>query len=548
MYKKQIENLFTGNRMKKYLSVFFVVVFISSNLFGGDEILIKPSLSNVKVFLRGAQLSYSAKVKVEKGMNDIVLTGLASDIDRNSINISAKGDAVIMSVVQRFDYLKPPEKTVQVKFLEDSLDAQNKLLIYNQNENEILKAEIDLIFANKNIGNEKVGVSVVELQKMAEFYRKHLAEIKGKMFELSLSAKKIQKNIERIQNQLDELNNKLNKATNEIIVTALAKSSGNLEIDLSYLIYDAGWQPLYDIRVEKINTPASMSYKANVWQNSGFEWNDVDIVLSTRNPNVNNNKPELNPWFVDFSHPVQYKEMKLGGIQKISNQVMRVSSDEVIASQSETMADYFQAVETQLSVEFTPQIKYSIPSDNKPHAVSLQEFTVPAKYEYYAAPKLYNNAFLVARLTDWANYNLLPGLVNIYFENSYIGQTNINPATTKDTLTLSLGRDQNISVSRDILKDFSEDKFLSSNVERTFGYEIKIKNNKKASIKIVVEEQIPISKNEDIIVKLIEFSSAEYKADDGKLKWIVNVDGGKSVSKKLVYSVKYPKDKPVQGL
>jgi len=534
--------------MKKFNFAIVVVMFLSRIVFAADDILVKPSLSNVKVFLRGAQLSYSASVKVDKGLNDIVFTGLASNIDRNSINVSAKGDAIIMTVVQRFDYLRIPEKTSQIKMLEDSLESQSKSLALNQNEIDVLKSEIDLILANKNIGNEKVGVSVAELQKMAEFYRKRLSEIKNKMFDLTLNAKKIQKNIERIQNQLNELNNQLNKPTNEIVVTVSGKTYGTVDIDLSYLIYDAGWQPAYDVRVDKINSPAQLSYKANVWQNSGLDWKNIEIVLSTRNPSVNNNKPELYPWFIDFMRPVAYREMmKAGAVaNSVASQVQMQIKDD--ASQAETMADYFEVVETQLSVEFTPTIKYSIPSDSKPHSVALQEFSIPAKYEYYAAPKLDNNAFLVARLTDWANYNLLPGQTNIYFENSYVGQSSINPATTKDTLTLSLGRDQNISVSRDVLKDFSEDKFLSSNVERTFAFDIKIKNNKTAAVKIIVEDQIPISKNEDIVVKLIDSPGAVFDLQSGKLKWMIEVEAGKSISKKMVYSIKYPGDKQIQGL
>ncbi|MBA4406145.1 hypothetical protein C0389_02605 [bacterium] len=533
--------------MKKIMSTILIISFFSSISFASDEITVKSTLSNVKVFLRGAQLGYSATARIEKGVNDIVFTGLASNIDRNSINISAKGDAVIMSVVQRFDYLRQSEKTPQIKALEDSLEIQKRMLAFNQNEVDGLKSEIDLILANKNIGNEKIGVSVAELQKMAEFYRKHLAEIKNKIFELTISQKKIQKNIERIQNQLNELNNQINKPTNEVVVTVSGKTAGTIEINLSYLIYDAGWQPIYDVRVDKINSPAQLSYKANVWQNSGIDWKDIDIILSTRNPNVNNNKPELNPWFIDFIRPIAFQKMMKAGAEKRMDNLAAQAVSEATAP-SETMADYINVVETSLSVEFTPTIKSSIPSDSKPHSVSLQEFTIPAKYEYYAAPKLDNNAFLVARLTDWSNYNLLAGQANIYFENSYVGQSFVDPMTTKDTLTLSLGRDKNISVSHDILKDFSEDKFLSSNVERTFAFEIKVKNNKKAVVNIIVEDQIPISKNEDIVVKLIESSGGIFNTDSGKLKWVIDVDGGKSVSRKLVYSVKYPGDKPVQGL
>ncbi len=532
--------------MKKYFIV-FVIATITSSILSAEEIVVNPSLSNVKVFLRGAELNYVTKVKVEKGVNDIVFTGLASNIERNSINISAKGDAVIIAVVQRFDYLMPPLKTKQIKMLEDSLEAQNKATAFIQNDIDVLKAEVDLILANKNIGNEKIGVSIIELQRMGEYYRKRLTEIKNKIFELTLSAKKIQKDIERIQNQLKELNNQLNKSTNEIVVTVSTKSAGILETNLSYLIYDAGWQPLYDVRADKLNSPVQLVYKADVRQNSGLDWNDVQIVLSTRTPVANNYKPELNTWFIDFARPILYREMKLGAAKSIANDAAQALSDQD-AAPSETMADYFDMNEKQLSVEFTPQLKYSIPSDNKPHSVSLQEFSLSANYEYFAAPKLDNNAFLIARLTDWTDYNLLPGQANIYFENSYVGQSTINPYTTKDTLAISFGRDQNISVSRSLLKDFSEDKFLSGNVERTYTFEIKIKNNKKISAKILVEDQIPISKNEDIVVKLKESSGAIYDSESGKLKWIVDVDGGKSVVRKLVYSVKYPKDKQVQGL
>ncbi|MCX6169064.1 MAG: DUF4139 domain-containing protein [Ignavibacteriales bacterium] len=535
--------------MKKIIFAILTTILFSSISFASEEIVVKPSLSNVKVFLRGAQLSYSVKAKIEKGMNDIVLTGLASNIDQNSINVSARGDAIIMSVVQRFDYLGQAEKTPQIKKLEDSLEVQNKLLSTNQIENDVLKSEIELILANKNIGNEKIGVSIAELQKMGEYYHKRLTEIKNKMYEVSLSIKKNQKNIERIQNQLNELNNQLNKPVNEIVVSVSGKTAGMIELNLSYLIYDAGWQPVYDVRLDKIDSPAQLSYKANVWQNCGIDWKDVDVILSTRNPNVNNNKPELNPWFIDFERPVVYREMmKAGAARPLSTGNAQLSQDLKIEAPSETMANYIDVVETQLSVEFTPTIKYSIPSDSKPHSVTLQEFTVPAKYEYYAAPKLDNNAFLVARLTDWSNYNLLSGLANVYFENSYVGQSHINPTTTNDTLTISLGRDQNISVSREVLKDYSEDKFLSSNVERTFAFEIKVRNNKTGTAKILVEDQIPISKHEDIVVNLLDSSGAIYDSESGKLEWMIDVDGGKSVAKKLVYSVKFPRDKNIQGL
>ena len=532
--------------MKKALLALLMVLTISSIMTAQDEILTRPNISGVKVYMRGAEITHNTTVKLTRGLNSVVLSGLANNIDRNSINISAKGDIVIMSIVQRFNFLRPAGKTPKIKSLEDSLESENKSLALNQNENEVLKAEIDLLAANKSIGNEKIGVSITELQKMAEFLRKRLAEIKNKQYDLSLSAKKIQKNIERIQNQLTELNNSLNKSTNEIVISVLAKTAGEAEFNLSYLSYDAGWQPAYDIRVSKLDSPAALSYKANVWQNTGLDWNDASIVLSTRNPSSENQKPELNTWFLDFTRPVLYKGINAEG-RKAQGMNAQITQD-IKIKPAATMADYISVSDKQLSVEFIPQIKYTIPTDNKPHSVSLREFSIPAYYEYSALPKLSQNGFLIARLTDWEQYDLLPGRANLYFENSFVGQSTIDPFTTKDTLTISLGRDQNILVSRTVLKDFSEDKFLSSNVGRTFAYEIKIRDNKKIKIKIAVEDQVPVSKNEDITVKLIDSSGALYNAETGSLKWVVELEAGQSVSRKLVYSVKYPKDKTVPGL
>jgi uncharacterized protein (TIGR02231 family) len=531
--------------MKRAISFILISIVISSIVYAADEIVTKPNLSSVKIFLRGAELYQTAKVKLEKGMNEVVLTGIASNVDRNSINVSGKGDGIIISVVQRFDYLRSPEKHPEVKALEDSLEFLNKKLSMKQNDSDVLKYELDMILANKNIGNEKIGVSVTELQKMAEFYRKKISEIKSQLLEFTDQMKKTQKDIDKVTKQLNELNNQFNRPTNEVAISVSTKSSGIFEFTLSYLVYDAGWQPNYNIRAEKINSSIQLNYIANVWQNSGFDWNDSEIILSTRNPNRNNTKPELYAWNLNFYEPVVRMDKKAGALKAFS-----VSQEDVMnqAAPTASMADYFVANETQLAVEFTPSLKYSIPSDSKPHSVAIKDYSLKAEYEYFAVPKMDNNAFLVALLKEWSEFNLLPGEANIYFENSYVGKTYLNPASTKDTLQISLGRDENVLVTREAVKDFTEDKFLSSDIERIFAFNVKIKNNKKSTVKLTIEDQIPISQNEDITIKIMELSGAKYNQEDGKLKWKVEVEAGKSIEKKLVFSVRYPKDKIIPNL
>jgi len=313
------------------------------------------------------------------------------------------------------------------------------------------------------------------LQKMSEFFKKKISDIKNQLLENSLVSKTITKKIENLKKQLDELNNQSNKPTNEIVVTISSNKVGNFSIDVSYLLYDAGWNPYYNIYVENIQSSAKLNYVANVWQNSGFDWKNVEIILSTRNPNKNNTKPELIPWYLNFYNPILSRELKSGMYKAVT---MDASVQNVVEPQAQTMADYFEVNETQLALEFSPTMKYDIPSDNKPHSISLKDSELKSSYQYYAVPKYDSNAFLVMKLNQWNELNLLPGEANIFFENSFVGKTYLNPQTNKDSMFISLGRDESIIVSRNQLKDFSEDKFLSSNIERTFSYEIKIKNNK----------------------------------------------------------------------
>lgn len=533
--------------MKRIISVLFVLLFLSVSLVEAKEEMVKTNLTGVKVFLRGAELTHSAKVKIEMGVTDLVFRGIANNIDVNSINVAAKSNLVILSVNHRLDYLKPSERNPRIKALEDSLDLLAKKVMFKQNESDAIKAEMEMIFANKEIGGKDKAVSIIELQKMSEFFRKKTTGLKNEMTQISLDIKEIQKEIDRINKQLSELNAEFNKPGSEVVVTVSANSNVTADFTLSYLIYDAGWQPSYDIRVDNINQPAKLNYRANVRQNCGLDWKDINIVLSTRNPVQNNNKPELYPWFIDFQREVVFRELRKEAPQKVALMAMEdsnIRTEEAAGS----MADYFEVSQTQLSIEFIPSIKYTIPSDGKPHIIALQDYTIPASYEYYAAPKLDNNAFLIAYLTKWNDYNLMPGSANIYFENSYVGKSFINPMISKDTLTISLGRDQGIIVNKNVLRDFTEDKFLSRDIERIFAFEIVVRNNKNLPINILVEEQIPISKNEDIKVRLMDASGGRFMERDGKIIWNIQLNSSESIVKKLIYSVRYPKDSIIPNL
>lgn len=524
--------------LKKVLAFlfFFIALTLSAN-----EITTKANLENVKVFLGGAEITHTARTDLPPGVSEIIIENISNNINTSSLQVGGEGNFVILSVSSRKNFLKGKEKTDEIVMLEDSLKQLKNEVTKSENNIRVLNLQLDLLKANMKIGSETRGVTTTELKNMSDYFSSKSSELLTGISDAELKKKKLNERIEKINKQIEEINQKYKTPPTEIVVTVSAKQNTRANLDVSYITFDAGWNPSYDVRTADISSPLNLSLRANVWQNTGMDWKDVNIIVSTRSARQSNDKPELRRWFIDFIKDMQ----RAYGVNLKAEAPAKPMDAVQIDEEAESMANYMQVNETQLAVEYRPEIKYTIPTDGKPHIVALRDYEIPAEYEYYAAPKLDTDAFLVAYVEDWNQYNLLPGNANIYFENSFVGTAFVNPAITEEKMTFSLGRDKNINLKREVLEDFTEDKFLSSDIERFFGYEIIVKNNKNKEIKITVEDQVPVSKNENIEVKVQEISGAEYKKDTGILSWVLTLKPGETASKILTYSVRYPGDKKI---
>jgi uncharacterized protein (TIGR02231 family) len=145
----------------------------------------------------------------------------------------------------------------------------------------------------------------------------------------------------------------------------------------------------------------------------------------------------------------------------------------------ETTAAYTTVQQSLTTIEYHIAIPYTIPSDGKEYTVDIQEYTMPAEYEYQSVPKIDKDAFLIARITGWEEFNLLPGQANLFAEGKFIGNSYIDPASVKDTLDISLGRDKSITINREMLKDFSSERIIGANKTINRTYEISVRNRKQ---------------------------------------------------------------------
>ena len=512
---------------------------------------IESKITNVTVFLNKAQVTREAKTRVEAGQVDLVLSGLTSQLDPASIQVAGKGDILVMGIRHQQNFMNEFNEPPKLKALKDSLAFHQRNLALVQSQKEILNKEEQMLLGNQKIGGTNQNLTVAELKAMADFYRSRLGDIVAQRMELDEKAKSINGHILRLPRQINSENELYSKNTSEIVITVSARAATSATLEVDYVVANAGWYPVYDLRARNTKSPIQLNYKANVFQRTGEEWENVGLTLSTANPSQGGVKPELYPWFLDFYNPVAYRQfdkkaLGRGAAAPRAKMETGIAVEEEAPAQS--LAELVGTVQTSLNTEFRIAVPYTVASSSKPTLVDIQSHEVKAGYAYSVVPKLDNDAFLIAKATGWEDFSLLPGEANIFFEGTFVGKTFIDPNSIGDTLSVSLGRDKRIVVKREELKDLTSKKLIGNNKREEHSWEISVRNAQVVPIDITVEDQLPVSKNKEIEVTAIDMGGAKYDPVTGKLTWKLVLQPNESKKLKYRYEVKYPKDKQISGL
>lgn len=530
-------------------TLFFLCSFVSFRLTAAEnEQRVPSNISNVTVFLNQAQVTRVAKVNLQPGLTNLVFDKVSPFINLNSIQVKTESNVVLLSVSQRNNYIEKEEKPSFIKEIEDTIQSLNNQFQLIQIKREALQMERDVMNANKKIGGDNLGVKVEDLEDALLLFRKRTVETGEELLKLSYAEQKLNLIKQKFQLQLDDYNGNEN-STAEIVVTVKTLAAvANAKIEWSYLVGNASWKPFYDVRVKDTKSELQLVSKAYITQATGESWKNVILKLSTTNPNESGSKPELNTLFLNYHLPIVINEdtdgKKVKSVMSVSPRNINslANPSEEFGAQVKLSDGIASAQQTAVNIEFTVTSAYTILSDNTPHQVDLTVNNLTVAYAYATVPKMDKDAFVTAKVAGNDLQNQVSGEANIYFDGTFVGKTFIN-GTTSDSMLISLGRDKRIQVQRTLLKDFSSKSFSGSTKKEMSTWEISIRNTRKEPVVIVVEDQIPVSADKEIEVKMINNGGASFDETTGKLTWKLLLDAEQSQSVRFSFEVKYPKDK-----
>ncbi len=279
---------------------------------------VESKIDKVTVFLEGAQTQRSAKVNLTAGKFELVFNNISPAIDVQSIQVKAEGNITVLSVIHQQNHLKEQQKQTEISEIETQKESLLEKIALQRNILNVFKQEETMLVKNQQIGGANNGLKAADLKEAADFQRSRLTEVYQKQMETDRSVKKMEAELVKMNRQLAELNQKSDISTSEIHVTVNAKETTNSQFTLTYLVRKSGWYPTYDIRVKDISSPISLQYKANVFQQSGEDWKDVKLYLSTGNPNEDGTKPVINPWFLKYYYPSAFTNALQGRVAGVS--------------------------------------------------------------------------------------------------------------------------------------------------------------------------------------------------------------------------------------
>ena len=311
--------------MKKIL-----LLLVPAFLFA-ENVKPKPSkIERVTVYLEGASIERTATVMVIPGANELLFNNLSPDIEESSIQISGLEKASILALKFNIDYLDKKVLSEEYKAIEATIDALEMKKASLENTIYGFEEELKLLQKNQRINSDATDLSLQKVKETATYYRQRVTEIKNEIFELRLEIVMINEQFQDYGNELAKLADTKQEKRGEISVKIDAPVATSLTLKIKYKINNAGWFPFYDLRASNTSSPIDLSYKANIYQQSGTDWNDVQLVLSTGDPNTDNTKPELLPKYLNFTYGRRQPQYAVKNMSYKYNPTIRTVSGTVL--------------------------------------------------------------------------------------------------------------------------------------------------------------------------------------------------------------------------
>ena len=619
-----------------------VFVLLTAALhFGASAQDLSTEIKEATVYRSEAFIERGVRMEIQKGNATLNFTGLPQGIDLESIKVKSDPEFQILDIRPELRSLE--HDSIKLRSIKLEADYKKAVRTHKKMRSEwdILKREESVLLNNTSFKGEQNGLQAAAFKANMDYLAQNLRRLRQAMADQQAIVDQQSILVNRINGQIQLLRSKRSKSEQIVRVQIDAPKTASYEISIFYLEGNAAWRPSYELSCTSLDQALHLVAKGKVKQQTGTDWEQVDLKLTTADPSRGNMPPEFEVFRLNFGRP--YRPQPIGGPSLLPSQsayrvqgivfdsqtrealpfatliaydargsfsgsaitaedgsfelkarsgIARLEIDyigyskksvaltadqpylslpmeaessqlEEVVISSEDVAfrtndkmvpmssrgargesEFSQVVANRESnhLHFSITQPQDIPSSGQEISVHLREWDLPAHFQYMAYPAQEEQAFLFAYIPDWRKHDLLSGEVALSMGGQYLGKTQIDARSMKDSLEIPMGRDEQILVRRESVRNEQSKSIFGGNITEERSFAIHLKNEKESAISMEVIDQIPVSANPDIVVKVIDLNGGELQQANGKVSWTVRLEPGSSMVLPFSYSVRYPKN------
>ena len=529
---------------------------------------IGTTIDTVTVYTDRARVSRTGTVRLAPGSHRLRISELPEKLDAASVRASARGTAraSLLGVdVKREFYIETPAERVReldaaIERLEEEglrLDARVRILDQEQTVLGRLADQTEAYARGLAFGRMKAET----YSDLLDRFRERAEELSTSLLDLGVKRRDVDRRLEKLRSDRDQLAGARGRQRYTAAIDLEVHEEGEFSVGLEYVVFEAGWRSLYDIRLLESGQKVALelSYLAQVNQRTGEDWEGVALTLSTARPALTRTLPELKPWYVGPPRvrPVLRPQMArtaatLAGAPG-PTPVMDLGADSESGVPPEDEDEVEQVLakvgSTGATVTYRIPGEADVPTDGSRRKVAVARLELSPSLDYVSAPKLAEAVYRRAKVVNDSLYTLLPGSVSLFAGDEFLGSTKLDLTPPQGGVELYLGTDDRISVARELKRRDVDRRLIGDKRRARYGYELTVENLGPVRASVTLHDQVPVSRHEEVKVRLeASDPSPDVQTELNLLRWRLALEPTEKKVLRFDFVVEYPRAMKLTGL
>ena len=525
--------------------------------------IVETDVIAVAVYTNKALITRRGVVELNGIERELIVSQLPVSIETDSVRVSGQGNVGVRllgvnveriyateSVVARVSQLN--QQVEQLEAQKRQFQAQMDALALQSRFIEGLREKTEEQFS---ISLARKSISLSETLDLLNFLGSQYTEYAISTEDYKNQQRELDKQLEVLYASLKQIESPQPQESFNLTVGIESTGSGEFELEVSYVVNRANWKPLYDIRVDSKTKNVKLGYLGQITQNTDENWTNVNLTLSTAKPGSGTLPPKPKPWYIDILDIIEPQAIMRKRLSRKSrnfdfdddNVEARIEELENAKIEADVItAEVFQEGNV---VNFNLDSSGNIPSDGAPHKITIFQDDYPCNFYYIAMPRLVSFAYLQAKVKNNSNgATFLPGKANIFHDNIFVGTSELENTVPGEEFKLNLGIDEGVKIKRDLVEREVDKKFIGKLRRITYAYRLQIINLLDTEAQLELIEQLPVSRNEQIKVRLNRTNPQIQLGEMGILQWNLTLQAQEKQEIYYQFTIEHPPQLTVKGL